>query len=178
MRITASLMFSFYTIGVFTLVFLPLPDAQTVASLSEYRHQLIPFHFVADVIRETPFEIENIHTYIPALFNRAVLQVVYNVVMMIPMGIFVKYYFNVKNITTILVVFAVSLFIEITQLTGIYGIYNGSYRLCDVDDLIANTLGGAFGCFILNVCTSKFLPGMEYFTLHMKEKVYPMKNKP
>src|SRR5699024_7095328 len=34
---------------------------------------------------------------------------------------------------------------EITQLTGIYGIYNCAYRLFDVDDLLFNTIGGIVG---------------------------------
>ena len=42
----------------------------------------------------------------------------------------------------------VSLFFEITQYTGIYGIYNCAYRLFDVDDLLLNSTGAFVGYLI------------------------------
>lgn len=39
--------------------------------------------------------------------------------------------------------------------------YPGSYRLCDVDDLICNTLGGLLGAWITGKCA--FLPELERF---------------
>ena len=47
-----------------------------------------------------------------------------------------------------LVCFLFSIFVEVTQLTGIYGIYKYPYRLFDVDDLMLNTLGGVIGFYI------------------------------
>ena len=38
---------------------------------------------------------------------------------------------------------------ELTQLTGLYFIYPNPYRLCDIDDLIQNTLGGVIGFLIM-----------------------------
>ncbi len=40
---------------------------------------------------------------------------------------------------------AASLLIEVSQLTGLFGIYPYAYRCCDVDDVITNTLGAALG---------------------------------
>ena len=60
-----------------------------------------------------------------------------------------------------LVSFAFTVFIEVGQLTGFFFMYPGSYRLCDVDDLICNTLGGVLGAWITSKCV--FLPKLEMF---------------
>ena len=52
------------------------------------------------------------------------------------------------------------MFFELTQLSGLYGIYPRPYRLFDVDDLMLNTLGGIIG-YILAPLFSKFLPKRE-----------------
>ena len=46
--------------------------------------------------------------------------------------------------------FLLSLFFELTQLTGLNFIYPRQYRLFDVDDLMINMLGGILGYFIMN----------------------------
>ena len=46
--------------------------------------------------------------------------------------------------------FLLSLFFELTQLTGLNFIYSRPYRLFDVDNLMINTLGGILGYFIKN----------------------------
>ena len=46
--------------------------------------------------------------------------------------------------------FLLSLFFELTQLTGLNFIYPRQYRLFDVDNLMINTLGGILGYFIMN----------------------------
>lgn len=63
------------------------------------------------------------------------LQVVLNVLMTVSFGMYLAFYheYSIKKVTTY--TFLLSLFIEITQLTGIFSIYSGSYRLCDVGDL-------------------------------------------
>ena len=46
--------------------------------------------------------------------------------------------------------FLLSLFFELTKLTGLNFIYPRQYRLFDVDDLMINMLGGILGYFIMN----------------------------
>ena len=46
--------------------------------------------------------------------------------------------------------FLLSLFFELTQLTGFNFIYSRPYRLFDVDNLMINTLGEILGYFIMN----------------------------
>ena len=56
--------------------------------------------------------------------------------------------------------FLLSLLFELTQLTGLWFIYPRSYRTFDVDDLLANTLGGLLG-FLLIWPIMGLLPGRE-----------------
>jgi len=68
-----------------------------------------------------------------------------------PFGVYLRYYFKQDLKHTILYSFLLSLFYELTQLTALYGIYPGPYRLADVEDLICNTLGGVWGYYTASV---------------------------
>lgn len=76
---------------------------------------------------------------------RAVFQLVFNIILFIPLGLMAKTLFKLDFVLTLKLSFAVTLLIETAQLTGLFGIYPYSYRYFEVDDLICNTLGGAIG---------------------------------
>jgi glycopeptide antibiotics resistance protein len=151
-----------YYLCLLSLVFFPLPTPAQAASLSTHNIQLLPFHFVADIVRESPFVLSNPHTYIPALFDNTILQVVFNVVLTVPFGMFLRYYCGCDSRRIILYSFLLSLFIEIGQLTGLFFIYHGSYRLCDVDDLMTNTLGGFLGYALIHQ-VERYIPSIHAF---------------
>lgn len=153
-----------YMLCLMAVVFLPLPTAEQAAALSGYRIQSIPFQFVLDIIRESPLRLNNPATYLPALYNRAVLQVILNILMTVPFGMFLRYYHQRSVKQILILTILLSLFIELTQLTGIYGMYSGSYRLCDVDDVIANCLGGYVGYRLMRQMEG-YLPSIEAFDL-------------
>lgn len=134
-----------YLCCVFSLVFLPLPTAGT--QLAGHQIQLIPGYSLYDIVRN------------PSV--RAVAQVLFNIVMTVPFGAYLKYYWNMDFKKIVFASFALTLFIEIGQFTGLFFLYSGSYRLCDVDDLICNTLGGALGAWITSKCA--FLPDLNLF---------------
>lgn len=138
-------LFFSYICCVFALVFLPLPTAGTV--LNGYQIQLIPGYCLYDIAK--------------APSARAVAQVLFNIVMTMPFGAYFKYYWKFDMKKIFLLSFALTLFIEIAQLTGLFFLYSGSYRLCDVDDLICNTLGGISGAWLAAKCT--FLPELDRF---------------
>ncbi|WP_347071374.1 VanZ family protein, partial [Lacticaseibacillus paracasei] len=75
----------------------------------------------------------------------AFIQPFFNVVLTIPFGFYLRYYFKRSVPQIILMSFGLSLFFELTQLSGLYGYYPRPYRLFDVDDLILNTTGGFLG---------------------------------
>lgn len=155
-----------YALCFTSLVFLPLPTLSDAAKLSTYDIQFIPFHFIADIIKESPFRLNDIHTYLPSLFNRAVLQVIFNVLLVIPFGMILRYCCHMNTKKIVLLSFALSLFVEIAQLTGLFFVFNGSYRLCDVDDLMANTLGGFLGCQLVSRLEG-FIPSIEKFDMDL-----------
>lgn len=157
-RLAGDYVFLFYVLCVIALVFFPLPTLAESAKLSRYDIQYVPFRFVSDIIRETPFVWNRTSTYIPALTNRAVLQVVYNILMFVPFGIYMRYMHHCSGKKILLLSFAVSLFIELAQLTGLFFLFSGSYRLCDVDDLLLNTLGGVIGYTIVRRMEKHILP--------------------
>ena len=149
--------FILYLITIYFLVILPLPSIEEVTNLNTPNKQLIPFKFVIDFIRENPFNIMKPNTYIKGLCHSSFYTVVFNVFMTIPFGMYLRYYFKMNLKKTIKYSFLLSLFFELTQLTGLYYIYPRSYRLFDVDDLMMNTLGGVLGYYITNIF-SKLLP--------------------
>lgn len=83
----------------------------------------------------------------PALLIRdtAFLQLALNVLLFVPLGFFVRWILGRGVVVTTLMGFFISLAIETTQLTGVWGLYRCAYRLFDVDDLIVNTMGAFIG---------------------------------
>lgn len=135
-----------YVLNAVYLILLPLPSSIHNAPPDEGSYfQWIPFHFLTDIVRETGVSLDRPSTYPHLLGERAVLQVAFNVLLTVPFGLFLRYYFSARWIRCLLLSFGLSLLFETTQVTGIFGIYDYPYRLFDVDDLITNTLGGMVG---------------------------------
>jgi glycopeptide antibiotics resistance protein len=137
--------FVLYLLCAYFLVILPLPDRSCVAQLTTPRCQWVPFQFIRDFIRETPLKLTHPASYIAALKHNTFIVPVYNILLTIPFGIYLRYYFGTSLKKTLRCSFLLSLFFELTQLSGLYFIYSRSYRLFDVDDLMLNTLGGVLG---------------------------------
>lgn len=163
-RIGMNYLFLLYMLCLFALVFLPLPDLKQMGALDSYDMQAVPFMFVADIVRESPLVWNQPSTYFAALTDNAIWQVVFNIVMTIPFGMFLSYYCGCSKKKVIVFTALLSLAIEVTQLTGFFFIYSGSYRLCDVDDIMANTLGGVCGAVIANQLRG-ILPAIDRFDL-------------
>ncbi|MBW5449378.1 teicoplanin resistance protein VanZ [Cohnella sp. CFH 77786] len=150
-----------YLLNALFLVILPMPaslhnEPPNVASYV----QLIPFRFIGDIARETAVQADNPSTYWHLLTERAFLQVVFNVLLTVPFGMFLRYYFRVRSVTCSFATLALSLLFEITQVTGIYGLFDYPYRLFDVDDLMTNTAGGMIG-FAAAAWLSAHLPRID-----------------
>lgn len=152
--------FILYLMSAYFLVILPLPPIDEVAHYTTPTMQLVPFQFIVEWINETHIVWNDIHTYIEIINNPVIYQVLYNILMTLPFGIYLRYYFKRNLLETIAFTFLLSLFFELTQLTGLYGIYPRAYRLFDIDDLIINTLGGLFG-YAITPLFSWILPTKE-----------------
>lgn len=148
--------FILYLLCTYFLVILPLPSIEMVRSLTTPTMQLVPFDFIKD-LSSISFNWTNFSSYINLIQNPAFYIAAFNILLTIPFGVYLRYYFECKWYQVLLFSFLLSLFFEITQLTGLYGIYPRPYRLFDVDDLILNTLGGLLG-FIIAPIFSLILP--------------------
>ena len=145
MRIAIVYSFILYLLCAYFLVILPLPSIEEVAKMTQASMQLQPFRFIQDIISSTSFHLSDPATYLPTLNSPTVYQVLFNIALVIPFGMYLRYYFQCSFKKTLLFSFLLALFFECTQLSGLYGIYPRSYRLFDVDDLMINTLGGILG---------------------------------
>src|SRR5699024_7309442 len=97
-----------------------------------------------------------------------------------PFGVYLRYFFNQRSYwkRAFGLGFLLSLFFEITQLTGVYGIYNCHFRIFDVDDLLLNSTGTLFeflnASIMLAVCPSRENVVEEVKSLQMEERVLPL----
>ena len=152
--------FILYLLTVYFLVILPLPNPESVHTTYAENLNLIPFSFVADFIKNSPLVLTDSSTWITAMKRPTFYVPAFNVLMLIPFGIYLRYYFKCSLKKTLLLTAILSLFFEITQLSGLYFIYSGPYRLADVDDIIQNTIGGYIGYF-LGCFATRLLPSRE-----------------
>ena len=157
MRIWIVYSFILYMLCTYCLVILPLPSPEKAATLHNHQMQLLPFNFIFDILKHAKLQLVNPKSYLTIINNPAFFSTIFNIFMTLPFGFYLKYYFenNLKQVA--IKSFLLSLFFELTQLSGLYFIYSGNYRLFDVDDLITNTLGGILG-FSLAAILAKYLP--------------------
>lgn len=152
--------FVFYLLCAYFLVILPLPAISEVAQMTGPK---IEWHLGASWVhfmQQTVLDIHDPGTCLPALKQGVVLEPLFNLLLTVPFGIYLRYYFNYSFKKTLLLSFCLTLFFELTQLTGLYFIYPRPYRLFDVNDLFVNTLGGVLGWVIAPIFTF-LLPSRE-----------------
>jgi len=134
-----------YFLAIWTYTLLPLPDSGAYACAGV---NLDVFAFVDDLRQATS----------PTDF--AVLQLALNVLLFLPLGFFVRVLGGRGILTALLVGFGVSLVIETTQLTGVWGLYPCAYRVFDVDDLLTNTVGAVLGSVLALIVPRRIRGGV------------------
>lgn len=148
--------FIFYLLCAYFLIILPLPPREAVAQYTSQTLELRPFYTVVRFLNDTVLNIKQPNTYLPALRQGVVLEPVFNVLLLVPFGVYLRYYFNWSLKKTVVASFLLSLFFELTQLSGLYFIYPRPYRLADVNDLMNNTLGGLIGYWMAPIMEHLF----------------------
>jgi hypothetical protein len=135
-----------YGVALWTYTLLPLPDAGDY-TCQHAQTRLMAF---ADDVRRAAEQAgySGLGTPGELLRNQAFLQLVLNVVLLLPFGPLVRLITHRGVVVATLLGFAMSLLIEVTQLTGVWGVYPCAYRLFDVDDLLTNTLGALLGAVV------------------------------
>ncbi len=152
--------FVLYLLTIYLLVVLPLPAIADVHTSYTEMLNLVPFMFVADFVKESPLVLSKSATWLSALGDSTFYVPAFNVLMLIPFGMYLRYYFTCSFKKTALLTALLSLFFELTQLSGLYFMYSGPYRLGDIDDIIQNTSGGCIG-YALGWFAIKLLPSRE-----------------
>lgn len=141
--------FVFYLMCAYFLVLLPLPEDRSAIVPYAQTPQLVPFNFVRQFLAETSFSFGDPSTWLPTLRDPYVYEAFFNVLLLVPLGMYLRYYFRRTWWQTLVIGFLVTLSFETTQLTGLWGIYEHPYRLFDVDDLLMNTLGAMTGFWLV-----------------------------
>ena len=159
--------FILYMMCAYFLIILPLPPVEEVAEYTSPWLQLKPFNELLDVFRELKDDLADFASIKQILKNSALFQIIFNILLTVPFGVYLRYFFKASRKQTVILSLALSLFYELTQLSGLYFIYPRPYRLADVDDVITNTLGGYLGYLIAPKLTC-FLPSAD----RMKEVAY------
>jgi len=153
--------FIFFAITAYFLVILPLPDrfdgfcevySRTVTP------QLEPFGFINDILTYDE-SLTGLALLQSLPRNSAFLQAFFNFLLLLPLGFYLRYYFGYGFFKSAVISFGVTLFFELTQLSGLYGLYPCPYRWFDVDDLILNTAGALVGYGVAS--TMDFLPDLS-----------------
>lgn len=152
--------FILYMMCMYFLVVLPLPDVETVSNMTGRIIQLVPFTQFSGMIHNAEIVWTDISTYKRVINTPEFFQAIANIVMTIPFGIYMRYYFKCSFRKTLILTFLLTLSFETIQLSGLLGIYPRPYRLADVDDLITNTLGGVIG-YLVAPLPMKILPSKE-----------------
>lgn len=166
--------FMYYLLSALFLVLLPLPmtrDTCAYQSPDTVYYSLVPFSFVVDTIKSSAIVWSNPATYMQIFKQSAFWQAAFNFLLLLPFGVYLRYFWQEKRYwkRAFALGFVLSLFFEVTQVTGIYGIYTCPYRLFDVDDLMLNSTGTLFGFWMGPIILALF-PSQKTL-LAKKEKI-------
>ena len=125
--------FVFYALAAFLQTVIPLPtDRAATCDRATYASHpnLHPFHFTDDIARNG---------------SAALWPVLLNLALLFPLGFYLRYLWRRGLPSSTIIAFGVSLFFELTQLTGLWFVYPCPYRQFNVDDLMCNTAGAILG---------------------------------
>ncbi|GAB3623795.1 hypothetical protein GCM10027418_18790 [Mariniluteicoccus endophyticus] len=130
-----------YCAALIAYTMFPLP--QTLSDAWCARHQRLNLDPI-EAVRRVQSSTAGLPLH-KALMDFSVLEMVFNVALFVPLGWFGRRIGEWKVLTTALVGLGTSLLIEVTQFTGVYGVFKCAYRLADVIDLFTNTTGTLVG---------------------------------
>ena len=140
--ISINLIFLLFAILIFLILTQhPLPDRTTmICPIKSAEPQLIPFGFVQIFVRLSRYDAP----ILDWLLNVTIAAAIMNVVLCAAIGAALA--FHVAKWWSVFAFgIGLTLLVELTQLTGAWGLYPCAWRKFDVDDLITNILGVAMG---------------------------------
>ncbi|MEO6989032.1 MAG: VanZ family protein [Aquihabitans sp.] len=137
---------SIYAVALVAYTLLPAParaEAWCLAHDGGPGWQLRPFSSFQDAHQATRGL-----GFRAAVLSRAWLQIILNVALFVPLGIWCRRFFGRGLLAATGIGLAVSLLIESTQATGNWGLWPCPYRYASVDDVITNVAGAFIGASI------------------------------
>lgn len=140
------MLYLFFLAIALGLVLLPFPSFSEAFCLQRSQlgyWQLTPFNIFNDI--QDYAQRKQLHGLMGVLYNRAVLQGVFNIFLILPLGFIGALIFNWSFKKALIVGLLTTLSFEVTQGSGLFGLVPCPYRLFDVDDLWLNTLGFILG---------------------------------
>lgn len=155
----------YYALTAFcmTIAPLPKPSVDVCKAFPTFAEpQLTPGVAFSDIWKEAHHRV-TLDALI--LHNSAFWQTVFNLILLLPFGVLVRIHFRRSLIAATAAGFAGSLFFELTQYSGLWGLYECPYRLFAVDDLIANTAGAALGWAVAGPL-ARVLPALDALDDH------------
>ena len=159
--------FVFYLLCAYFLVLLPLPADRTAFVPYAATPQLVPFHFVSEIAQTARISADPA-SWLGFARTPAVYEAFFNLLLTMPFGMYLRYYFRRSWWQVLLLGFCLTLSFETLQLTGLLGLYEHPYRLFDVDDLIVNTLGAMAGFWLVGPAL-RVLPDMRLVNAEARE---------
>lgn len=149
----------FYACGVIAFTLFPLPETTEAfctlrQDIAYWRLQpLVSFGKAVEVYQRVGFP--------GILVEEKFLQLFFNVVLTLPLGILLVYRYRRGFLFTTAAGLSLSLAIEITQGTAVYGIFGCPYRLAELDDLMTNTMGASLG-WLAGRALLPWLPSLDW----------------
>jgi glycopeptide antibiotics resistance protein len=140
--------FLVYVMSLWTYTLLPAPSEPATWCLANAVRapQLQPLAFTANL------DLDQLGPSLRASLRDPLMQsALFNVALFVPFGMLVRHLFRRGIVATTVLGLAVSLLIEYTQRTAVWGLFDCPYRLFDVDDLLTNTTGALLGALIAPV---------------------------
>lgn len=152
-RLLGTAALSVYAVALVAYTLLPLPDGSTCVGRSGAILQPVPLATLTDIA-----DLAATHGPTSSIALFAAAQPVLNVVLFVPLGVLVRAMAGRGITVATLTGLAVSVLVETTQYTGVFGLVGCAYRVADVDDLLTNTAGALLGALLAPVVAG-WIPG-------------------
>lgn len=130
-----------YAFALAGYTMLPFPADWSETCQYAVRNNWSPGRFVTDI--RDAYEGTS-----GASLRQVIAQLGLNVLLFVPLGVFVQQLVTKRWFLTVLIGAAVSVWVEVSQLTAVFGLFPCQWRVFDADDLIMNTAGAALGALL------------------------------
>jgi len=137
------LVIALYGLGLIAFTLFPLPASPADACVGGGRQSRLFSLVTFDEGWQTAHSLG-----LSFLTSASFLQVLFNVLLFVPLGLLLGWRTRWPFAVVVVAGLAVSLLIELTQGTGVWGLYDCAYRYADLEDLVANALGAMIGGLI------------------------------